>query len=878
MFSRLSSLWRNVARRKSVENDLSDELRTTFEILVDEKVAAGLSAAEAHRQARLEMGSDESAKEEVRDIRRGAALDMLLQDTHFAFRQFRRAPGFTMVAVVTLALGIGANAAIFGVVKSLLLDALPYRNADRLVRVQGHLAEGTQGVIAWRAAVVQRIRDRQKSFDMMAAFDSPRDATYGSGEATQIAKIEWVEPALFRMLGVEAALGRTLNDEDRAVGHVPASGAEVGPDTARAVMITDQAWERLFGRSDSIVGREVRINGLVRTVIGVLPRAFVGPGGPADFYLGFDLAPALQTGAGWLGLVGRLKPGISQDMARREFEKIDLSETTGNRLNLVVTALPLREAMEGGTGEPLLVLLASAALVLLIACTNLAGVQLSRSLARRRELAVRVAMGAGRRRIVRQLLTESVLLSLMGGVAGLALAQTALVLIRSLAAPLLPSFVTLSLDPGALLVTGAIAVCAGLAFGIGPALSIGRTDPQAILREGSRGSSEGRRARRVRGALMATQVAMCAALLAGAGLLGRTLFEMTSAPLGFNAKGVLAANARLLPKDYPTLESRLRLHQQLLERLRQLPGVEAVAIANKPPALDPRRNAIRLEGEPPGADRMVVHTSVSDDYFKTLRIPAREGRTFDGSEISGGPIAVVISESLSRREFPDGRAVGRRLVIGAQPATIVGIVADVRNDVSRLDSEPQMYISHRQDSTGRICVLLRTTADPLSYVKLVQRELSAIDGSLALTRADTLGAIAGEVLAPRQLAAILTAAFGVLALLLACVGVYAMFASMAAAQEREFGVRLALGSRPVAIAALIIRQGAGWMAAGFIGGAVGILLVVRLLSRWVYGIPAFDAYALGGAVLILLSCAAVALLIPVRRATRVDPILILRAD
>jgi hypothetical protein len=341
---------------------------------------------------------------------------------------------------------------------------------------------------------------------------------------------------------------------------------------------------------------------------------------------------------------------------------------------------------------------------------------------------------------------------------------------------------------------------------------------------------------------------------------------------------VLAATLSLLPKDYPTLASRARFHQELLDRVSALPGVESAALANKVPTVNPRRDPMRKASEPDTSSRSVVYASVSDGYFETLRIPVLEGRTFDASDREGAPVAVVISDSLRRREWPDGGALGAAIIQGGQAATIVGIVGDVRNDLGRTDSEPQAYMSHRQESTGRVCLLLRTKADPLTSIKPVQRELAALDPAIPVTKAGALSSIVGEVLAARQLTAILVSAFGVLALGLASVGVYAMFASMAAARVREFGVRIALGSRPGAIAALILRQGVFWMAVGLAGGMVGTVLVVSVLRDWLFGVPPFDPIALGGSMCGLLCCAAVALLIPVRRAVRVDPITVLRAD
>jgi predicted permease len=354
---------------------------------------------------------------------------------------------------------------------------------------------------------------------------------------------------------------------------------------------------------------------------------------------------------------------------------------------------------------------------------------------------------------------------------------------------------------------------------------------------------------------------------------------MATAPLGFDPAGVLTARFRLSTRDYPTLQVRARFHEQLAERLRHLPGVEAVAIAHKVPTVDPRIASFAMEGASPSAVQpMVVHASVSDDYFRTLRIPLRQGRTFDASDREGGLETVVVSESMARRYWPRGEALGARIRVGGDPMTVIGIVGDVRNDLARPGAEPVAYRSHRQESTQRFCVLLRTRGDPLALVKPLQREVAGLDRSLPVQQAMTLDAAVGEGLAARRLPVMLMTAFSALALLLASVGVYAMFASMAAAREREFGVRMALGSSRRAIAGLMLRQGAGWMAGGLSGGALGIALFVRLLRGWLPGLPPFDPIALGGAVAVLVGCATVALLIPVGRATRADPMVALRAE
>jgi predicted permease len=659
------------------------------------------------------------------------------------------------------------------------------------------------------------------------------------------------------------------------------------------VLLTHGAWQRLFGGDSAVLGQDVRINGMPRTVIGVLPADFSGPMGQADFYLAFDLGPVVADprfarNSEWLALVGRLKPGVTHDVAQRDLALIGADfarEHPQSDGSFGLAARPLRDAMLGDTRAPLIVVMGSAALVLLIACANLAGALLSRTLSRRKEFAVRLALGAGRGRLVRQLLTESMVLALAGGAAGVLLATFVLSMLRGVAPPALPDYVDLSLDGRAGLVTAFLALCTGLAFGTLPALSIGRSNPQGALRDETRSAGESRRSRSLRGVLVAGQIALCVSLLTGAGLLARSLWAMTIAPLGFDADGVLTATVQLPSRDYPTPEARVRFREQFEERLRTLPGVYAVAEASMVPTAVSSRVSFAIAGAPPSKDApqpVVLYSLVSDDYFRTLRIPIRHGRTFDTQDRAGAPPTVVISDSMARRYWPGGEAVGARIRIGPNSNSplieVIGIVGDVRNDRARPDAEPMAYRSSRQFAGPRAVFVLRTRTDPLALVRPAERELAELDAGLALQRPATLRALAGEGLAGRRLPVLLLAAFGALALVVASVGVYAMFCSMTATREREFGVRMALGSRPRAIAGLVLRQGAKWIVVGLAGGALGIALVVRLVRDLLYEVSPFDPTVLGAAVVILVGCAAVALVVPVRRATRVDPMAALRAE
>ncbi len=808
-------------------------------------------------------------------------LDDFRQDLRFALRSAARAPLFTLLALLTLAVGIGANAAVFGVVKSVLLDALPYDDADRLVRVYGRLDDGSLERSSLSAGTISDFGQRQRSFARLAYFyPTAVDVTYAREGVPRVVTGALVGPTFFQTLGVAPRVGRSFTEADATTGAPPVA------------MLTHEGWVREFGGDPGILGRRIDLNGRVTEVVGILPPGFVSPIGEADVVRPLDIGPTLADpvaarGEHWLALVGRLKPGVGSDQAQRELAgtSADLArEHPGSQGGFTVQAVSLRDSMVGDTRTPLIVLMASAALVLLITCANLAGALLSRTISRRKEFAVRVALGAGRGRLVRQLLTESMLLAAAGGLAGLLLAVFGLAFLRKLAPPTLPAYAELSLDGGAVVATLLIALLTGIAFGVTPALSAGRQDPQATLRDETRGTSESVRSRRLRGVLVAGQIALCVSLLAGAGLLTRSLWAMTSAPLGFDPDGVLTAKVQLPSRGYESLESRIRFFEQYEERLRALPGVTGVASASELPMPQMNRNGLEIEGVawPTASEQhFIAYSSVSDDYFRTMRIPLLRGRAFGPSERTNTTQAIVINEAMAKRYWPRGDALGARIHLGPPLAEgawaeVVGVVGDVRNDPALARPDPMAFGSRRQETYGSRVFVIRTGGDPLALAQPAERVLRELDPTLPLRDAAPLRAVLDEGLAGRRLPVLLMTAFGALALLLATVGVYAMFAAMAAAREQEFGVRVALGSSPRAIAGLVLRQGGVWMAAGLAGGALGVVLVTRLLRDLLFGVPRFDPIAIGMAVVMLMACATVALLAPVRRATRVDPISILR--
>ena len=867
--------------------EVDSELRFHLDERIQANIAAGMSPDDARRAAMERFGDIQGVREECarllteerRTRSRRDWLDDFRQDLRFAVRSAAGAPMFTLLAVLTLALGIGANAAMFGVVKSVLLNSLPYTDADRLTRIYTPIKALGERVGTISAGTISDLRERQHSFSSLGAWLPTRESVYNPGDNPQVVTVRWVEPALFTTLGVRFIKGTNFREEDGL------------RDTAFVTVIPWKTWQTVFAGAEDVVGKTVRLNNINRTVVGVLPRDFVMPEGDEDYFYPVSIAPFMRDpisvrGSHNFDLVGRLKPGVSAEVADRELRAIgdELEKLYAkDNLGIGMLGVPLRDAIVGDTRTPLIVLLASAALVLLITCANLAGALLSRTISRRKEFAVRVALGAGRGRLVRQLLTESVMLAIAGGIAGVFLAIVLLAMLRGLSLEAIPRYADLSLDAGALIVTFIVALLTGLAFGLGPAFSVGRADPQGTLRDESRGSTETVRTRQLRGALVAGQIALCLSLLAAAGLLGRSLWEMTHAPLGFNGDRLLTFTVQLPGARYATAAARTDFHAQFADRIAALPGVTGVAISSGLPTTITNRNGLFVEHRPWGPNEPVpfmTTSRVSDGYFEVFGIPVQQGRTFTPTDLADAPPVAVINEEMARRYWPEGNAVGSRFRWGPpnpdQPwTTIIGVVGNIRNSPTALRPDPMMFFSIRQVPFGENFAV-RTSGDPSGVTNAVRNVLRSIDPGLPMYQVSTMQDVIDRGYAARRLPVLLMMGFGVVALLVASVGIYAMFATMASAREREFGVRIALGSSRGAVAGLVIRQGSVWMATGLLLGAGGVFATTRLVRSQLFGVPAFDPLTIGAAVSVLLLCAGLALLVPVRRATRVDPITVLR--
>jgi putative ABC transport system permease protein len=870
--------------RADAPRDVDEELAFHIEQRVRDYMARGMDEASARAAALERLGDlravraacDDALRPEWRVARWRRWLSDARQDCAFALRSAAASPLFTLLAVLMLALGIGANAAVFGVVKSVLVDALPYPDADGLVRVYGRVLETGDDRSPLSVAAVADMAERQHSFVRTATFHAtPYEVIYRPSDGPQVRTGAWVEAGFLEVLGVRPAAGRAFTEREIET-------------YTMVVMLGYDAWRREFGGDPGVVGATIRIDANSWRIVGVMPETLVGPPGDADFWFGMRSGAAAATSPGvrkqyTVGWIGRLRADATISGAQRDLASIasDLAnEHPGSDGGRSVNVVSLRESMVGDTRAPLLVLMACAALVLLVTCANLTGALLTRAVSRRREFAVRSALGAGRGRMVRQVLTENTLLAFAGAGLGLLLAVLVLSSLRAFTLTALPSYADLSLDAATVVVTIAVALITSLGIGIVPALSARHSDGQATLRSANRDTGGGARSRQVRGLLVAGQIAVCLTLLVGAGLLTRSLLRMTRSPLGFDPDGVLTFSVKG-PLPAPDA-ARRGFFDRLVERIGTIPGVEAVASTDQLPGEEMSRVPLVRAGDvPDGPSSLVSVATVTDDYFDLMRVPLLHGRTFGVRDAPDGQRAIVISETLVRRYWPGGDAIGARVRLGGDPeapmAEVVGIVGDVRNDPTRTTPAAMVYATSRQSLLrSSRSYLVRADRDPARLVDPIRRTLLDIDNTVPMTGGTTLRSMLDGGLDVRRVPALLVTAFAVLALLLACMGVYAMFSSLSSGREREFGVRMALGSSPRAIASLVLRQGAAWIAAGFAIGLVGAGIIARALRTLLFDVSPLDPVAIGVAVLAIASFGTIALLIPVRRATRTDPRAILR--
>jgi len=874
--------------RRRIAEDIDAELALHLELRAAELARRGVPPHEARREAEREFGDldytrrycEEMDMRAERTLRATEAARDLWQDLAYAARTLRRSPGFTAVALLTLTLAIGANTAIFSVAGAVLLRPLPYRDPGALVALYEDHVPTHEPHSDMSAADLADYRTMQRTLTGIAIMTRAGEATYHppKGDPTIVTAMR-VSANMFDVLGVGAARGRTFAaDEDTpAKKHVAILGWGL--------------WQRAFAGDTAAIGSSITLEDQTFQVIGVMPRGF-SLGSNDELWIPLDLSRVMadvnrSRKMHFLFGIARVAPGVTTAGARadlnadaRALEAKYPDANTGH----YVTVEPLARAMAGDTRPAVLLLLAAAGLVLLIACANLANVTLARTLTRRREMAVRAAIGAGRGRIARQLLTESLLLAAAGGALGALLAFLATPALLALDPAVLPPLAHVTIDARVFAFSAAVSVLTGVLCGLAPALSGARTDLQSALKEGRGASGGGVHAHPLRRALVVSQIAIAAILLAGAGLLVRSFVSLQHVQLGFEPEHLLTARIALSGSRYDSLAAFNGFWDGVVEQLEATPGIRAAGFTGGLPLEGSATSSLRVDGEANDPNHLpeVGYISIVGDYFKAMGIPLIAGRDFAVTDLPKGPRVVIVSQALAKQYFPAGDAIGRRIHLGPDPndpaETIIGIAADVRQVGLDHEPRPTVYVDNRQEMWGQLTAVIRTTGDPALAVPAVRRVTAGIDPLLALRRVRTMEDVYSASLAARRFSLVLICGFASLAVALAAVGVYGVLAYTVSSRRREFGIRLALGASASSVLRLVMRQGLAWLAIGLSIGMLGALASGRVIGGMLYGVAPNDFFTLVAVGAVLLGVVASACLIPAIRATKVDPAATMRAD
>ncbi len=888
MVSRILRRLRTLAGARRVDDEITRELHFHIQMEVDERVRSGMSEQEARRTALRDFGGVGRIREEVRDARGMTFWDNLWQDTRFGLRTLRRSPGYTLAAVVILALGIGANTAMFSVVYGVLVEPLPYRDDGELVLVEQSVPALDMDSLNVSIPELADYRGQLRTVRDLVEYHSMSFTLLSEGEPDRV-DTGVVSANFFNMLGVRPLYGRTFVAADEELG-------------AEAVLVlSHEYWQQKFGGDPSVVGRVLEMNNRPHTVIGVLPPH---PQYPRynDVYMPTSACPfrarAQETAAqnrrafGALEVFGRLSPGETAERASTELATVaaafddrfpDVYETNGKRGEVVAHVQPLKEELVAGARPMLVTLVGTTLLVLLIACANVANLALARTVRRSRELAVRTALGAGRGRLVRQLVTESLIVALAGGALGLGLASVSVEMLTRFVGRFTPRTGQIDIDGGVLLFALVTSVATGVVAGLLPALSV-RRSLSGAMHDGAAGSGEGRTRQRLRAGLVVAQVAVSFVLLVGAALLLESFFRLSSVPLGYRTEQVMTAAIYGNFTRMATAEDARRIQDGVLERLRASPGVVSAAVTNAVPqsALLPGPRPIEIHGMAPGIrPRNAVQNVASEGYFDTLGVPILAGRDFrggDGPEAS--PVAIV---NQSMAGLWEGRSpLGTTFsVAGANPAveyTVVGVSADFRMYGADRDVEAQFYLPASQAGFGGGRLLVRTDRNPIDLAPVIKAAVHAVDETMPVEELRTLAEIRNERLAVPGLTAVLLSLFAGVALVVTLAGIAGLVGTSVSQRTREFGLRMALGATRRSVLNLVLRQGVVLVVIGAVIGAGGAYGFSRLLSRFLFETRPTDPAAYAAVAAVFVVAALAAAFGPARRATTIDPLTALRSE
>jgi putative ABC transport system permease protein len=870
-------------RRRRSQRDFNAEVEAHIALEAARLRSQGFSDADAESAAHRAFGNVTAAGERFYEADRWLWWDEMRKDFRYAVRSLAHNPVFTGAAVLTLALGIGANAAIFTMVDAALLRPLPYPHSERLVMLEERTSTGDTDTLS--PAMYLDFRRMDSSFAYLAAFRGSSFNLTG-GDRPERVRGTTVTPDFFAVLGVEARFGRTLN------------ALQDKPGSPRTVVLSDALWERRYGGNPAIIGRTIQIDGEAPTVVGVMPPYFQYPpmSGfwmPARYAVpDYPLRPTVDQSnrrdTHYFDVVGRLKAGITAAGAKAQADTIAhrLQQRYGDGEEMVNADLePLRDDLVGETRPALLVLLGAVALLLLIACANVANILLARGATRQKEIAIRGALGAGRGRLVRQFLTESLTLGVAGGVAGIALAYLALPAIRALLPADALAGLPFALDARVLAFATALSVVSAILFGMVPAFQAARFDLNAVLKQGGRDSASGSRARRVRGALVVGEVALAGVLLIGAGLLVRSFDRLLAVPEGFEPAHVLSLQLALPNAQYPDPASRARFVRSLVDRIDALPGVAGAAAITRLP-LNPGNStrSVDIKGRVSSPNDIAPdYITVSPDYFRAMGIAVLAGRAFtDRDDADSAPVAIV-SRAMARYFWPGRNPVGRWLVtdLGGRPnvsCRVVGVVADVRQHGLAENARAALYVPYADDAWPQMSFVVRARTDPAAAASAVVAAVHSLDQSEPVYNVRTMPDVVAESLAPRRFRMLLIGSFAFAALALALVGIYGVIAYSVAQRRQEIGIRIALGAGGGDVLRTILGDALRLSLAGAAAGVILSLALTRFLSNMLYGIRPADPATFLAVCALLIAAALAAGAIPALRATRVDPLTSLRAQ
>ena len=801
----------------------------------------------------------------------------LLRNLRFGARMLAKSPGFALATIATLALGIGANTAVFTVTSALLLRPFPYRDPQQLVSITAKDKSKEFGGTLLR---YELLRDVNRSFQSVAVWTNDNLNLTGNGEPSQVV-VTRVSPNFFSTLGVQPQLGRSFLEE------------EGRPEGKLVVMLTDAMWRTQFHADPGVIGQTIKLDSTPYAIIGVLPAGvqfpFAGAAGiwlPRYFEFSLMTPQRLRSGVGYLNILARLRTGVSMPQADAELAAVGRRYRELNPAApdadpaMIMTAAPLRDLVVANVSAKLWMLSAAVAVVLLIACANVASLLLSRALARGREFAVRTALGASRAAIIGQALTESFLLAAAAGVIGIGLSVIATKALTSLGANQLPQGIPIEVDPRVLLFTLIVSIFAGLAFGAVPALQLARIDLNTALRDEGRGISSGRTRSRMKNALAVGQIALSLPLLIGAGLLLRSFERLLRVDPGFDAHNVLTAGVSLPTVKYAKPEQQIAFFDEVLRRVNALPGVRSAAASAALPLSSIRITPVLPEGSPavPLAQRPFVDIeAITPLWFQTMRVPLR-GRPFTAFDNASAPKVVIANETFARRFWPDQNPIGKHVVVGRGPnsSEVIGVAADIHNQGLERASQAQLYLPFPQLPWNNMNLLVRTEAPPPGIVPAVRAQLAAVDPEQPLSNIQTVEDLMDGSRAQPRFTMLLIGAFAATALALAMIGIYGVLWHSVAQRRQEFGIRLALGAGPADISKLVLRQGLILSIAGIAIGLGAALCLTTLASSMLYGVGVLDPAAFIASPLVFLSIALLASYVPARRAANVDPMQALR--